>query len=163
MVKKSHKRKNNKPLIVATILVLTFGIAGTLYLYVYRGKATPEEVKKTDTELLVAHSWEKDGAPSVIWTFHEDGTGEITTNKSNYYDMTWSFSSSTNNYLVLDSLTIKTAWLYDLEDRFTYEFIDDNLKVVDSSDDTESLFLPLGTQSEAEEFETDEAETIPKE
>jgi len=154
---KKKKQNHTKPLLVTNIIVFVLGAAAVLYLYVFRNNSTPAEVVKTDTDLLTAHAWEKAEAPTVIWTFRPDGTGELTTNKSNYYDFTWSFSSSTNNYLELDSLEIKTAWLYELEDKFSYEFVNENLVVKSLSDGTESTFLPLGTQSELEEEPESEA------
>ena len=147
----SHSASRSEtPLIIAVIVAALVCLASALYLFVFR-VAPVEEVIKTDVEKLTAHSWEKEGSPTVIWTFKSDGTGELTTNKSNYYDFSWQLEPFSNASGSLpDSIHITTSWLYDLDDWFSYEFVEENLVLKNLSDDLESTFLPLGTQAELE-------------
>jgi hypothetical protein len=111
-------------------------------VFVVFKKPEEPEVVVTDVTYLSANAWEKQDAPTVIWTFREDGTGEITTNKSNYYSMEWSLDGESER-----TLKIVTAWLYELEDSFSFELNrEENYFIVKNlSDETESIFVPLGT------------------
>lgn len=52
--------------------------------------------------------------PSVIWHFTEIGKGTLTTNDHvNDYDFAWAIDG--------DKLTIRTNWLYELNDQYTYK------------------------------------------
>ncbi len=142
---KKHLSKKAKLAIVISAAVLTVaGIVAALFLFVF--KTEEPEVVRTDIDILTAHAWEKQDAPTVIWTFHADGTGEITTNKTNYYTMKWSISQESDP----DSLKITTTWLYDLEDSFDFNLNrdEDTFTVKNLADETESVFLPLGASEQ---------------
>ena len=67
-----------------------------------------------DADLLIsAGTWIKDGEPSVVWQFTEIGKGTLTTNNhTNDYDFIWALDGN--------KLKIETAWLYNLENEYTY-------------------------------------------
>ena len=67
-----------------------------------------------DAEFLVAESeWRLKDAPEVIWRFTEIGEGVLTTNSHiNDYAFQWAVDDQ--------KLTIRTDWLYDLNDEFAY-------------------------------------------
>lgn len=149
---KKHLSKKAKLAIIISSIVLGVAAAATaLILFVFK---TPKpEVVLTDRDILISHAWEKEGAPTVIWTFRADGTGELTTNKSNYYDMKWSFEQEGEQQV----LKIDTAWLYELNDSFVFSLDRENnsFSVKNLSDETESVFVALGTaeQRAAEQSE----------
>jgi len=63
--------------------------------------------------LISASAWTKDGEPSVVWQFTEIGKGTLTTNNhTNDYDFIWALDGN--------KLKIETAWLYNLENEYTY-------------------------------------------
>lgn len=155
---KKHLSKNARiAIIVSSILLTLIGIAALLYFVVFK-KEEPVIVL-TDRDILVSRSWEKQGAPTVIWTFHADGTGELTTNKTNYYDTKWTLSDEEPA-----KLEITTAWLYELKDSFTFALDREanTFTVKNLSDDTESVFVPLGTAETAAEEAQEEPATLEK-
>ena len=139
--KKRLSKKARLAIIISSVVVALATIAAVLIFVVFK-KEEPVAVL-TDRDLLTAHAWEKQDAPTVIWTFHADGTGEITTNKTNYYDIIWSLSQEEDTH----KLEIQTDWLYKLNDSFTFSLDreTDTFTVKNLSDETESVFLPLGT------------------
>ncbi|MBR2586847.1 hypothetical protein IKE71_00515 [Candidatus Saccharibacteria bacterium] len=162
--KKVEKKKGKKHLssnaklgiIISAIVAVVTAVVLVLVFVVFR-KEEPE-VALSERELLIAHAWEKEGAPTVIWTFRKDGTGELTTNKSNYYDMKWNLEQEegANSF----KLKITTDWLYELEDDFLLEFDRENDKLMlkNLADDGESTFVALGT-AETRPEETPEEES----
>lgn len=136
--KKHLSKKAKLALIISAAVLALAGLAAVLVLVVF--KTEEPEIILTDRDYLVAHAWEKQGAPTVIWTFHADGTGEITTNKQNYYAMNWALEQE-------NSLAIKTDWLYELSDNFDFSYNKDTdtFTVKNLADETESVFVPLGT------------------
>lgn len=156
--KKHLSKKAKLVLIISAAALAVAAIVVVLVLFVFK-QETPEIVK-TDRDLLIVHAWEKDGAPTVIWTFHADGSGEITTNKSNYYDMKWSLEQEEGESGT-GTLKIVTSWLYDLDDSFSFSLNrdEDTFTVKNLADDTESVFLPLGTaEQKTAEPDTEELE-----
>jgi len=156
---KKHKKLGKKArmaIIIGSVVVGLAVVGALLYFLVFR-KEEPVAVL-TDRDILVAHAWEKQDAPTVIWTFHADGTGEITTNKSNYYDMKWYFEQDGEDR----TLKIDTAWLYELNDSFSFTLDRENssFTVKNLADEGESVFVPLGTaeQKAAEQPEEQPAE-----
>lgn len=156
---KKHKKLGKKArlaIIIGSVVVGLAVVGALLYFLVFR-KEEPVVVL-TDRDILVAHAWEKQDAPTVIWTFHADGTGEITTNKSNYYDMKWYFEQDGEDR----TLKIDTAWLYELNDSFNFTLDRENssFTVKNLADEGESVFVPLGTaeQKAAEQPEEQPAE-----
>ena len=144
------KKKSKKPLIF-TLVVLAVLIAGAATFYFLYWKNREPVVVLTDAEILAeTKSWEKSGAETVIWTFNPDGTGELTTNKSNYYDFTWALESGEPALL-----KIQTAWLLELSDTFEFTLNREtkSFTVKNQSDDTESTFVPLGTADAAKTAE----------
>ncbi|MBQ1528398.1 hypothetical protein IIZ77_01980, partial [Candidatus Saccharibacteria bacterium] len=77
--KKHLPKKAKLALIISGAVLAAAAIVVVLILFVF--KKDEPVIVKTDQDILTAHAWEKDGAPTVIWTFHTDGSGEITTNK----------------------------------------------------------------------------------
>lgn len=144
--KKHLPKKAKLAIIISTIVLAIAGIVAALVLFVF--KHEEPEVVLSDRDILVSHAWEKEDAPTVIWTFRTDGTGEITTNKSNYYNMTWELSQGEET----NTLSITTEWLYKLEDTFTFSLDRENnsFAIKNLADETESTFVPLGTAEKAE-------------
>jgi flagellar basal body-associated protein FliL len=142
--KKHLSKKAKIAIIVSSIVVVLLGIAALLVFVVFK-KEEPVVIL-TDRDILVSKSWEKQDAPTVIWTFRADGTGELTTNKTNYYDTKWTLSDDEPA-----TLEITTAWLYELKDSFTFTLDREanTFTVKKLSDDTESVFVPLGTAETA--------------
>ena len=135
-------KKSKKPLIIAIVSVLVLAVVGAL-IYFFIIKKPQEKTIVPDASCLAeVESWEKQGSPSVIWVFRPDGTGEITTNKNNYYDMTWTLKG--------DVLSVNTKWFYELNDSFDFNLDRENksFSVKNHSDEKESVFLPLGSQAE---------------
>lgn len=147
--KKVHRPLSKKAkiiIIVLCVLVLLAG-AGVLVYFLLLNKPEPEVVL-TDAEYLAkVESWEKEGAPTVIWTFRDNQVGEITTNKINYYDTKWALEEEGTK------LHILTGWLYELNDRFEFSLDRENnsFTVKNLTDETESVFVPLGTQEQKTE------------
>lgn len=148
--KSLSKKKSKKPLIISLIVAGILVAAGAVYYFVLRD--TTPKIVLSDTEFLVSvESWEKVDAPTVIWVFKGDGKGELTTNKSNYYETSWSLSGANP-----EVLKISTAWLYELNDSFEFLLNRDekSFTVKNLADETESTFVPLGTQAENTEDST---------
>ncbi|MBQ3293699.1 hypothetical protein IJG96_01010 [Candidatus Saccharibacteria bacterium] len=149
--KKHLPKKAKLALIISAAVLAAAGIVVALFLFVF--KHEEPEIVLTDRDYLIAHAWEKQGAPTVIWTFRTDGSGEITTNKQNYYSMKWSLEQDT-------LLSIKTDWLYELNNSFdfAYDKDSDSFTVKNKDDETESVFVPLGTSETQPEEPTKELE-----
>lgn len=135
-------KKSKKPLIIAIVSVLILSVAGVLVYYFILKKPQEKVIVPDASFLAEVESWEKQGSPSVIWVFRPDGTGEITTNKNNYYDMTWTLKGNV--------LSVNTKWFYELNDSFDFNLDRENksFSVKNHSDEKESVFLPLGSQAE---------------
>ena len=97
--RKPLSKKTKLILIISSVVVGLGGLVALLVLVVF--KKTEPVVVLTDTEYLIqTESWEKQGAPTVIWTFHDDQKGELTTNKSNYYDMKWAIEQENDKQIL---------------------------------------------------------------
>ena len=154
------KKKSKAPLIIG-IVIGVFAIAAALFYFLYWRNREPEIVL-TDVQYLALHAWEKEDAPTVIWTLKEDGTGELTTNKTKYYEMAWTLSENSSKETSKDFplvLKIATAWLYELDDSFEMSINREEGKftVKNLADGGESTFVPLGT---AESKAAEAAETV---
>ncbi|MBQ3464506.1 hypothetical protein IJH27_01580 [Candidatus Saccharibacteria bacterium] len=137
------KKKSKKPLVISLVIVGVLLMAGAIYGLFFLDLAP--KIVLSDAEFLVdVRSWEKDGAPTVIWTFNDLESGEITTNKTNYYKTKWGLEN--------EKLSFKTEWLYEISDEF--EFLlnreEKYFTVKNLADGGESKFVPLGTQIEEE-------------
>lgn len=97
-----------------------------------------------DAEFLVeVGAWQREDAPSVIWTFTEIGKGTLTTNNhQNDYDFLWSIDG--------DTLKIETKWLYALEDEYTYK-LQQGSKILTLSDNI--IFHPAEITNSTETTE----------
>jgi len=138
---KSLNKKSKKPLVIVLVVLFSLAlIAGGIFYYFKFLRKSPEIVKNDVEFLTEVDAWEKSGAPTVIWSFKPDGTGELTTNKENYYSLKW--------YLSDGKLEIDTSWLYELSDSF--EITLDRASEIPSftvknlADETVSTFVPLG-------------------
>ena len=157
--KKKLSKKAKLAIIISAAVVAALGIAALLIFVVFK-KEEPEVIL-TDRDILTSISWEKQDAPTVIWTFHTDGTGEITTNKSNYYDTSWSLNDEDEAETTLD---ITTSWLYELKDSFTFKMDREanTFMVKNLADETESTFVPLGTAEKAATEQHEGADELDK-
>ncbi|MBR3131165.1 hypothetical protein IKG31_01165 [Candidatus Saccharibacteria bacterium] len=169
--KETEKKRLSKgakiAIIISSIVVVLLGVAAFLLLVVF--KKTEPEIVLTDRDILTSISWEKKDAPTVIWTFRPDGSGEITTNKANYYDIKWALNDGEDEAKgedhedaeesVVTTLDITTAWLYELKDSFTFKLDreSNSFTVKNLADETESTFVPLGTAEKAASEQTEES------
>lgn len=70
----------------------------------------------------------------VIWQFTEPGKGKLTTNNHlNDYDFTWALDK--------DTLKIRTDWLYELDNEYSYELRRDDSTLILSADGQEYRFV----------------------
>ena len=153
---KTKKKLSKKAKIIIALIsaiVVISAIAAILIFVVFK-KEEPV-IELTDRDILSSISWEKEGSPTVIWTFDTDGTGEITTNKSNYYGIKWTLEEGDTT-----TLNITTDWLYDLNDSFTFTLNRETttFHVVNLVDGTESTFVQLGTAEKAAAEKSDQPE-----
>ena len=149
------KRKTKKTLLIISIVIAVLAAGAAAFYFLYWQKREPVVVL-TDAQILVeTKSWEKQDAPTVIWTFNADGTGELTTNKSNYYDFTWTLEDGEPSLL-----KIQTAWLLELSDtfEFTLNREDSSFTVLNRTDNLESTFVKLGSSASEDCEETCEDE-----
>ena len=140
-------KKSKKPLIIAIIVIFSVAlIGGGIFCYFKFLKKSPEIVKNDVEFLTEIDGWEKVDAPTVIWSFKPDGTGELTTNKENYYQTKW--------YLSNGKLEIDTSWLYELSDAFEItldrESETPSFTVKNLADETVSTFVPLGASQQTQ-------------
>lgn len=145
--KKLFKDKKTKlTLIIIAAVVSALIIAGVCVYFFVLKKPEPEVVLTDAQYVIKTGSWEKQDSPTVIWTFRADGTGEVTTNKSNYYNTTWELTEDES----AQTLSITTDWLYELNDSFEFALDREtnSFTVKNKSDETESVFVPLGTQAD---------------
>lgn len=102
--------KKKLPLITFIIGLAVF-VAGGVFLAI-NFLAKPQTA---DADYLVQiGTWSEEGTNgSVVWNFSEIGKGTLTTNSHiNDYDFIWALDK--------DTIKIETAWLYDLNNEYTY-------------------------------------------
>ncbi len=135
---------------IAIIVLAIFGaltIAFGVFLIISLLQGENPYSKMAEAEVLIdVKKWQKEDEPTVIWEFGE-GTGKITTNADEYFDMEWGMKDGV--------LSIKTKWLTDLRDDFEITVDKDapSFTVVSKSDGKESKFVPY-EEEEKEEEET---------
>ena len=114
--KEAPKKKRVLP-IVTFLVGLAVLIAGAVFLAI----KLAERNAASDAERLVElGTFVKDGEEGVVWQFTEIGKGTLTTNNHlNDYDFIWAIENG--------KLKIETAWLYDLNDEFSYKIDGDKL------------------------------------
>lgn len=111
--------KKKKISIIVFIIGIILAIAGAVVLVMnIMHKNTTDSA-----EFLVATgTWQRQDQPEVIWNFTEIGKGSLTSNNhTNDYDFVWMLDG--------DKIKIKTNWLYEKEDEFTYH-IDQGAKTL---------------------------------
>lgn len=96
----------------------------------------------TDEEFLAdVQTWQNKAAPGVIYTFHEDGTGQLTVdNNRNIYGMAWSAEDGILKFEMEN-------WPYtDDVQLYTVSTDKENVLFVSYNDEgSEAVFVPLGT------------------
>ena len=133
---------------IAIIILAIFGalaIAFGVFLIINAVQGEDPYRKMAEEEVLIdVKKWQKQDEPTVIWEFGE-GTGKITTNKTEYFDMEWGMKDGV--------LSIKTDWLTTLKDEFdiTVDKSAPSFTVVSKSDGKESTFVPYEEEEETEE------------
>lgn len=145
-------KKSKKPIIISLAILLVLALAGGGFYY-FQFLRKPAEIIKNDVEFLSdIDAWEKLDSPTVIWSLRADGTGELTTNKENYYDLKW--------YLSNGKLEIDTAWLYGLSDAFEISLDRESeipsFTIKNLADETVSTFVPLGSSETTQVEEVEE-------
>lgn len=120
-------------------LAIIVFIIGILALLGGSGYMVYDLLKPTvvrDADFLVQIStWQEQDEPKVIWTFSEIGKGNLTTNQHlNDYDFEWNIDG--------DKLAIKTAWLYDLIDEYTFSLDQDTKTLTLTKDEETFTFVP---------------------
>ena len=122
--------KKQKISIITFIIGIILAIAGAVVLVVnIMNKNTTDSA-----EFLVATgAWQRQDQPEVIWNFTEIGKGSLTSNNhTNDYDFVWMLDG--------DKIKIKTNWLYEKEDEFTY-YIDQGAKTLTLKSDNEEYIF----------------------
>ncbi len=134
------------------IAIIIFAIFGTLaiafgvFLIISAIQGEDPYSKMAEAEVLIdVKKWQKEDEPTVIWEFGE-GTGKVTTNKIEYFDMEWGMKDGV--------LSIKTDWLATLKDEFdiTVDKSAPSFTVVSRSDGKESTFVPYEEEETEEEL-----------
>ena len=101
------KRKASVVTLVVGLVALVAGVAVLVMNLLHT-------LGKRDAEYLVeVGAWQLMDEPSVVWKFTEVGKGTLTTNgHTNDYDFIWAIEGG--------ELKMETAWLYTLENAYTY-------------------------------------------
>lgn len=127
---KAFEEKPKKKIlpIVTLVIGLVFLIGGVALLAVKIINTS----RASDAERLVEiGTFAKDGEADVVWQFTEIGKGTLTTNgHKNDYDFIWAIENG--------KLKIETAWLYDLNDEYSYKIDGDKLVL-----DGKIVFVPI--------------------
>lgn len=138
--------------IIALSVVGVIAIAFGTFLIINALSGENLYQKMAEAEVLIdIKKWQKQDEPSVIWEFGE-GTGKITTNGDEYFDMEWGMEN--------EVLSIKTKWLEDLKDEFdiTVDKETPSFTIVSKEDSKESTFVPY----EGKEEESDNGDELPE-
>lgn len=132
---------------LAIIILAIFGvlaIAFGVFLIINAVQGENPYGKMAEAEVLISiKKWQKEDESTVIWEFGE-GTGKITTNADEYFDMEWGMKDGV--------LSIKTKWLTDLRDDFEIKVDKDapSFTVISKTDSKESKFVPYEEKEETE-------------
>lgn len=134
--------KKQLPLITFIIGLATL-VAGGVFLIINLFFSQPQTA---DAEYIVQiGAWSEEGTNgSVIWNFSEIGKGTLTTNAHiNDYNFIWSLENET--------LKVETAWLYDLNNEYTYilDQSESKLTLTDSNSKT-YIFVPAAPDTTTE-------------
>ena len=109
MDKPKKSAKKIISIIIFIIGLVTLAAGAVIFLLDWLKKPAVE-----DAEYFVSiGEWVEEDSDNVIWKFTEIGKGTLTANGHlDDYDFIWSLEGN--------KLKIETAWLYDLNDEFTY-------------------------------------------
>ena len=143
-------------IIIISILAAAAVVLGGIFLIPKLFPGNPY-ASMTDGEFLSAiGKWNKQGVPSLVWAFKNDGTGTITTNGDiDTYDMSWQIEG--------DKLTIKTKYLYDMTDEFTLSTDREEKTFTVVAPDKTTTFVPFAEEESAEESSEESSEELPTE
>lgn len=122
--------KKKRISIIVFIIGIILAIAGVVVLVInIMAKNTTDNAEF----LISTGAWQRQDQPDVIWEFTEAGKGSLTTNNhQNDYDFVWMLDG--------DTIKIRTNYLYEKEDEFTYK-IDQSAKTLTlKSGDKEYIF-----------------------
>lgn len=124
-------------IIVFIIGLITLAVGAAFFVLDLTKKASVE-----DADYLVSiGEWVEKDNEGVIWKFTEIGKGTLTTNNhTDDYDFIWAIEGGT--------LKIETAWLYDLNDEFTYKLDQKNNTLKLTNGDTDVTFIPITKNEE---------------
>ncbi len=118
---KEERKPKIKPLPVAVFIIGLVALAtGVTFLVL---KLTSGSAINDAEKIIGIGTFVKEGEDGVIWQFTEAGKGKLTTNNHlNDYDFLWTIEDN--------KLKIQTAWLYDLDNEYSYK-LEDNKLVLD--------------------------------
>ena len=139
----AKSRTAKKPKKLLPIIVFIAGLIALCVSLVFLILHLTSSPKTADAEYLVnIGEWVEKDSASVIWNFTEIGKGTLTTNgHQNDYDFTWSLADNT--------LSVKTTWLYDLANEFTYTLDQENHTLTLTSSEKTITFIPAKTQNQS--------------
>ena len=123
--------KKKKISIIIFIIGIILAIAGAVVLVINILNRNTMD----NAEFLVSTgTWQRQDQPEVIWNFTEIGKGSLTSNNhTNDYDFVWMLDG--------DKIRIKTNWLYEKEDEFTYHIDQDTKTLTLKSGNEEYTFI----------------------
>ena len=139
MDKPKKSAKKIISIIVFIVGLIALAVGAVFFVLDLTKKASVE-----DADYLVSMKrWTEKDNESVIWEFTEIGKGTLTTNShTDDYDFIWAIEDGT--------LKIETAWLYDLNDEFSYVLDQENMTLTLTKDGTSVVFVPLVAFSDEE-------------
>ena len=139
MDKPKKSAKKIISIIVFIVGLIALAVGAVFFVLDLTKKASVE-----DADYLVSMKrWTEKDNESVIWEFTEIGKGTLTTNGHiDDYDFIWAIDGGT--------LKVETAWLYDLNDEFSYVLDQNNQTLTLTKDGTAVTFVPLVAFGEEE-------------
>ena len=137
MDKPKKSAKKTISIIIFIIGFVTLAAGAVMFVLDWLKKPAVE-----DAEYFVSiGEWVEQDSDGVIWKFTEIGKGTLTTNNhTDDYDFIWSLEGN--------RLKIETAWLYDLEDEFTYTLDQKENTLKLESDGKTVTFVPKSKPTE---------------
>ncbi len=137
MDKPKKSAKKIISIIVFVIGLITLAVGAAFFVLDLVKKANIE-----DADFLVSTGkWVEKDNESVVWEFTEIGKGTLTTNGHiDDYDFIWAIDGST--------LKIETAWLYDLNDEFSYALDQKERTLKLTRDGIDVTFVPVTESTE---------------
>jgi hypothetical protein len=137
--KKTKFTKKQKLSIGVLMLGMATLIGGVVFLLL--NIMRPPAIRDADF-LVEVGSWQLENNPSVIWTFSEIGKGKLTTNgNKNSYDFIWSLEDKV--------LKIETAWLYTINNEYTYK-LNQGSKILSLTNDSDNYNFIAASSVDAE-------------